>query len=312
MKSIKCVAVIGAGTMGHGIAQIFAQAGKRVVLVEAYPEVLKTAKTKMQQSIEMLLANGFLKTGSLEEILSRVEFAAKTAAAKDADMVIEAIPEKVSLKEILFKELTTICRPDCIFASNTSGIPITNLAGFVQHPERVIGTHFFMPAQLVPLVEIVQTEKTSAEVIETTVELMKSIGKLPVRVKKDVPGFIGNRLQQALAREAMSLVQKGIAAAEDIDTVVKSSLAIRMIFTGPMEQRDLNGLDTHMFVNEYLYPELEDAKVPLEIIRSKVAAGELGLKTGKGFCDWSGTTPQEVTNRKNQELIDVLKFLNSR
>ena len=168
-----------------------------------------------------------------------------------------------------------------------------------------------MPAHLIPLVEVIQTDKTDESVIEQTMALMQAVGKQPVRVRKDVPGFIGNRLQHALAREALSLLEKGVASAEDIDTVVKTSLAVRLVFTGPIEQRDFNGLDTHLSVAEYLYPDLEDTKTPLAILSDKVTAGHLGLKSGRGFYNWEGQSAIEVNNRKNQNLINVLKLLDS-
>jgi len=158
-------------------------------------------------------------------------------------------------------------------------------------------------------VEVVKSDYTSDEVAQVTLKLLEKAGKVSVLCKKDVPGFIGNRMQHALAREAMSLAQNGVASAEDIDTVVKTSLAIRLVFTGPLEQRDLNGLDTHISVNEYLYPSLEDAKQPLEILRAKVAAGQFGLKTGQGFYDWEGKTSLEVNEEKNLALINLLKYL---
>lgn len=309
MKVINNVVVVGAGIMGQGIAQIFAQGGKKTILIDSHEEVLKVAPDKIKKNVELLVANGLLKTGFLDEIFGFIEFTSDMNRAKDADIIIEAIPEKFVLKERLFKDLENICRSDTILATNTSGIPITKLASVIRHSERVIGTHFYMPAQLIPLVEIIQTEQTNEELIQQTVDLMTAVGKKPVRVRKDVPGFIGNRLQHAIAREAMSLIQKGVATQEDIDTVVKSSLAIRFVLTGPIEQRDFNGLDTHLSIAEYLYSDLEDAKEPLAILRKRVEAGDLGLKTGRGFYDWTEKNLDEVIAYKNQELIDLIKFM---
>ena len=166
-----------------------------------------------------------------------------------------------------------------------------------------------MPAHLIPLVEVIQTEHTSEPVIEETMNFLTTLGKTPVRVRKDIPGFIGNRLQHALAREAMSLLGQGVASAEDIDAVVKTSLALRLVFTGPVEQRDFNGLDIHLSIAEYLYPDLENTTEPLEILKSKVAANELGIKTGKGFYDWRDKNIPEIQAKKNQELINLLKII---
>lgn len=310
--SLDKIAVIGAGIMGHGIAQVCAQGGKQVTLVDVSPQVLENARQKIREGLRLLVDNGLAAAGDEVAALGRISFSADLAAGvKDADIVIEAIPEKIQLKKKLFAQLEAACGPKTIFASNTSGIPINKLAALTRRPDRVIGAHFYMPAHLVPLVEVIQGDATAEDVIVRTMELLTEIGKRPVRVRKDVPGFIGNRLQHALAREAMSLVEKGVATAEDIDTVVKTSLAIRLVFTGPLEQRDFNGLDTHMSIAEYLYPDLEDAKSPLAILRDKVTAGSLGLKTGEGFYDWRGQSAPAVINTKNQQLIDLLKFLAS-
>lgn len=312
MKTIDRVAIVGAGIMGHGIAQACAQGNKNVVLIDPYRQALENARVKITENIELLMNNGLLKTGSNAEILDRIKFSTEVENAKNADIVIEAIPEKFSLKQELFEKLSEVCHTECILASNTSGTPITKIADITKYPGRVLGTHFFQPAHLIPLVEIIQTAHTDEDVIASTVHFITSIGKKPACVKKDIPGFVANRLQHALAREAMSLVQKRIVTEEDLDTIVKESFALRMIFTGPIEQRDMNGLDTHIFVNEYLYKDLEDAKEPLAIIKAKIAEGALGVKAGKGFYDWSGQSAIEVYSNKNKELVDLLKFLHQR
>lgn len=311
MVPIQTVAVVGAGIMGHGIAQVCAQGGKKVILIDSFPEAMETAKTKIAKNVQLLQDNNLLSVRSVDDVMSNIEFTTDLNRAADAQMVVEAIPEKFDLKKDLFQKLEQICSPETILATNTSGIPITKIAAVTQYPARVIGMHFYMPAHLIPLVEVIQTDRTDESVIEQTMALMQAIGKQPVRVRKDVPGFIGNRLQHALAREAMSLVEKGVASPEDIDTVMKTSLAVRLVFTGPIEQRDFNGLDTHLSVAEYLYPDLEDTKIPLAILRDKVAAGHLGLKSGRGFFNWEGQSAIEVNNRKNQNLISVLKLLDS-
>lgn len=303
------VAVVGAGTMGHGIAQVCAQTGRCVTLIDVNQKVLQDAQEKIQASVELMVINGLLPRVAADGLPDRIIFATDLAEAKHADIVFEAIPERVNLKKDLFAQLDIICSEKTIFASNTSGLPVNLLAGFSIHPERVVGTHFYMPAQLIPLVEVIQGEKTDKQLLDKVLAFLSSAGKKPVHVKYDIPGFIGNRLQHAIAREAMSLVEKGVATVEDIDTVVKSSLALRMVFSGPLEQRDLNGLDTHLSITEYLYRDLEDSKEPLAILKDKVALGQLGLKSGKGFYDWSGKPAGGVSARKNQQLIDLLKLL---
>ena len=305
---IRSVAIVGAGTMGNGIAQVCAQGGLDVRLIDPVAAALSKAEDNMVRNIQKLIDNGLL-TASVTDVMERVIFSEDLDAAAAVDLVIEAIPEKFQLKQQLFQKLEQLCKPQAILASNTSGIPITRIANTIRTPERVIGTHFYMPAHLIPLVEVIQTEHTSEPVIEETMNFLTRMGKTPVRVRKDIPGFIGNRLQHALAREAMSLLEQGVASAEDIDLVVKASLALRLVFTGPVEQRDFNGLDIHLAIAEYLYPELENTTEPLEILKNKVAANELGIKTGKGFYDWRDKNIPEIQAQKNQELINLLKII---
>lgn len=308
-REIRQVAVIGAGIMGHGIAQVCAQAGKKVVLIDSSPQVIGSARERVQNSLEMLSRNGFVSAAQADDALRNLSVTTQLEQAGSADVVFEAVPEKIEFKRSLFEQLDGLCGPDTVFASNTSAIPITRLAKFSHHPERVIGTHFYNPAQLIPLVEVITTEQTSPAVAERMMDFLVAAGKKPVHVTKDIPGFIGNRLQTAIAREAISLVQKGVATAEGVDAIVKNSIALRMLFSGPLEQRDLNGLDTHIAITQTLYPDLEDAKEPLPLLREKVAKGNLGLKTGEGFYDWKDKDAAEVTQRKSQQLVDLLKFL---
>ena len=305
---IRSVAIVGAGTMGNGIAQVCAQGGLDVRLIDPVAAALSKAEANMVRNIQKLIDNGLL-TASVTDVMARVIFSENIDAVASVDMVIEAIPEKFQLKQQLFQQLEQICGPRAILASNTSGIPITRIANTIRTPERVIGTHFYMPAHLIPLVEVIQTEHTNEPVIEETMNFLTRMGKTPVRVRKDIPGFIGNRLQHALAREAMSLLEQGVASAEDIDAVVKTSLALRLVFTGPVEQRDFNGLDIHLSIAEYLYPDLENTTEPLEILKNKVAANELGIKTGKGFYDWQDKKIPDIQAKKNQELINLLKII---
>jgi len=310
MNQFTRAAVIGSGIMGHGIALVCARGGISVTLYDISADALKNAETKLRQSMQQLVDNGMAESCDLEAVLARIVYSTDMAeAVRDAAIVFEAVPEKLPLKESVYAQLEAVCAPETIFASNTSGIPINTLASLTKRPEQFVGTHFFMPAHLIPLVEVIQADATREDVIETVMAFLSGAGKTPVRVRKDIPGFIANRLQHALAREAMSLVQKGIASAEDVDAVVKTSLAVRLLFTGPIEQRDFNGLDTHMSIAEYLYKDLEDSKTPLALLADRVAAGDLGIKTGKGFFDWRDKDIAAVNAGKNQNLIAVLKLM---
>lgn len=303
------IIVIGSGTMGNGIAQTFAQAGNDVILNDLSEEILEKALDNIRVQLALSVKNSLLTEIEAEAVGKKIRLLTDISFdVKDADLVIEAIPEKLELKEILFNKLEEICSEKTIFATNTSGISINLLAQKVIRKDRLVGTHFFMPAHLIPLVEVICGDQTSEATIEKVMALLKDAGKSPVRVR-DIPGFIANRLQHALAREAMSLVQKGIATSEGVDEVVKTSLAPRLLFTGPLEQRDFNGLDIHLAIASYLYKDLEDTHVPLKILSDKVEEGKLGVKTGEGFYDWSDEVKEDILAEKNQDLIDVLLFL---
>lgn len=289
------LAVIGAGNMGNAIASLFASQGWQVLLIDP-------SQAARDKSRERLLQT--LPPGS-----DALSWEANIQAAKDATLVIEAVPEVLSLKQSVFQQLEDCCNPETLIATNTSGISINQLAAGLKHPQRFIGTHFFTPADVIPLVEVIACEHTLPQHSANIMDLLRSVGKLPVLVRKDVPGFIGNRLQHALAREAMSLLEKGVASAEDIDTVAKWALGIRLAITGPLEQRDINGLDVHHAITEYLYPDLENRQTPCKLLSDKVAQGHLGVKSGQGFYDWRGSEQRAALREKDATLSALVKLL---
>ena len=221
--------------------------------------------------------------------------------------VVEAAPEKLTLKQQIFADLEANVAADTILASNSSAIQSTEIGRHLKHRERVVGTHFWNPPHLVPLVEVIQTEKTSDAVIARTMELLRSVGLKPVHVRKDIPGFIGNRLQHALKREAIAMVAEGICDAETIDDVVKSGFGARMAVLGPMEQSDLVGLDLTLDIHEALIQHLDRTAGPHPYLRSKVAEGKLGMKTGEGFRHWTPQQADEVRERLRRFLADRAK-----
>jgi 3-hydroxybutyryl-CoA dehydrogenase len=308
---IKRIAVVGAGIMGHGIAQILAQAGFRVSLTGS-TTAIETARGRIESSLEMLLKGGLIAEAQAASVKTNLTFAGGLdEAVTGADLIFESVPEKVEIKRQMFGRLDLLAKPEAIFASNTSAIPITTLAGFSRRPERVIGTHFWNPPQLIPLVEVITTEHTSEGILEAVMQCLTAAGKKPVHVRRDVPGFLGNRLQHAMMREAMHMVEDGVASIEDIDAVLKNSFALRLLFSGLFEQRDLNGLDTQLGTEGSIFPDLSNMEEPPPLLRDKVAAGELGLKTGKGYYNWTNQNRAEIVQRKNQQLVSLLKFLQS-
>ena len=277
------IAVIGAGLMGHGIAQVFAVAGHDVTITDSVAASLDSAKAR--------IAAGLKDLGDDPRAVERVTPHRDLAAAvRDADYVVEAVSENLPLKQKLFAEIETHVRPDTILASNTSVIPITDIMGGLKQRERALGTHWWNPPTLVPLVEVIGTQWTSPQAIDFTMKLHADAGKKPAHVKKDVPGFIGNRLQHALWREAVSLVERGICDAETVDTVIKAAFGRRLAVLGPLENADLVGTDLTLAIHQTVLPDIEHRPGPSPYLEKLVADGKLGFKSGEGFRKW---TPEQ-------------------
>jgi len=274
------VLIVGAGFMGSGIAQVCAQAGYQVALMDIQPEVTERALKNIGWSVEKLVAKGVLKESS-QQILARISPEKNLSSAVQADWVIEAALEEEQLKRGIFQELDRTCRPETILATNTSSIPITRLAANTTRPERVLGLHFFGPVPLMRLVEVVKGEQTSPQVFERGVAFVQSLGKTPLRVQRDVPGFVMNRIFSAAFREAVELVEQGITTPEDIDAGMRLGYGWS---AGPFEIADLAGLDTVARVGQSLRALGENhlAHSP-GLIERMVAEGNLGRKVGKGF-----------------------------
>jgi 3-hydroxybutyryl-CoA dehydrogenase len=303
MSHSEHIAIIGAGLMGHGIAQIFASQGHRVSLVDVNDEVLVTALENIRANLALMAQSGIGSPEKIESALGRIKTTRELEeATTDAQFVIEAVTENVEIKQRLFQEMDSICSPESILATNTSVISITEIAKKAQKRHRIVGTHFWNPPYLIPLVEVIKGEETSLEVVDRTMDLLRSVGKHPVKVKKDVPGFVGNRLQHALWREAISIVDKGIADPETVDEVIKNGFGIRLPVLGPIENADMVGLDLTMAIHDYILKHLESSPEPAPLLRQKVKKGELGFKTGQGFQKWS----MEEVERSRKRLIEYL------
>src|SRR5487761_1944879 len=274
------IAVIGAGLMGHGIAQVFALAGHDVTIYDSVMASLDSAKARILTNLKDL--------GDNQKAVERVTPVPHLAnAVREADYVVEAVLEDLPLKQKLFAEIEKHVRPDTILASNTSVIPITKIMKGLKRRERALGTHWWNPPFLVPLVEVIETQWTAPETVAWTMELHRAAGKKPAHVKKDVPGFIGNRLQHALWREAISLVENGICDAETVDTVVKASFGRRLAVLGPLENADMVGTDLTLAIHETVIADLDRTPGPSPYLRELVAAGKLGMKSGEGFQRWN-------------------------
>ena len=274
------IAVVGAGLMGHGIAQVFALAGHDVSIYDSVAASLDSAKARILTNLKDL--------GDDPKAVERVTPQADLAAAvREADYVVEAVSEDLPLKQRLFVEIERHVRGDTILASNTSVIPITAIMQGLARRERALGTHWWNPPFLVPLVEVIETQWTSPEVVAWTMKLHGDAGKTPAHVKKDVPGFIGNRLQHALWREAIALVEQGICDAETVDAVVKASFGRRLPVLGPLENADLVGTDLTLAIHNTVLPAIDSRPEPSPYLQKLVADKKLGFKSGEGFRRWS-------------------------
>jgi 3-hydroxybutyryl-CoA dehydrogenase len=289
------IAVIGAGLMGHGIAQVFALGGHDVTIYDAVAASLDSAKSRILTNLKDL--------GEDQGAVERVTPVAKLAdAVRDADYVVEAVLEDLPLKQKLFGEIEPHVRPDTILASNTSVIPITAIMGGLKNRQRAVGTHWWNPPFLVPLVEVIGTEWTAQNTIDWTIKLHADAGKTPVHVKKDVPGFVGNRLQHALWRECVALVQNGICDAETVDTVIKASFGRRLAVLGPLENADLVGTDLTLAIHKTVLPDLDRTAGPSPYLEKLVADGKLGMKSGEGFRRWTKEQQAALRARVLQHL----------
>jgi 3-hydroxybutyryl-CoA dehydrogenase len=291
------IGIVGGGLMGHGIAYLLAVAGHRVGVFEPAADIRASMPQRLRAIADLL--------GESEVPLSRIVAHDALAPAVDgASFVFEAAPEKLPLKQKIFAELEGLVASDAILASNSSAIPSTEIGRNLKHRARVIGTHFWNPPHLVPLVEVIQNEKTADDVVQVTIALLRHAGKVPVHVRRDVPGFVGNRLQHAMKREAIALVAAGVCDAETIDTVVKEGFGARTAVLGPMEQSDLVGTNLTLDIAEVLYAHLDRTPEPHPYLRRLVEAGKLGMKTGEGLRKWPPGEADAVRQRLSRFLAD--------
>ena len=289
------IAVVGAGLMGHGIAQVFALAGHEVTITDAVVASLDTATSRIAANLREL--------GENESAVERVQPCIHLAdAVRNADYVVEAVSEDLPLKQRLFAEIERHARADSILASNTSVIPITAIMGGLKHRERALGTHWWNPPFLVPLVEVIETRWTSPQAIAFAMALHEAAGKKPAHVKKDVPGFIGNRLQHALWREAIALVEQGICDAETVDEVIKASFGRRLAVLGPLANADLVGTDLTLAIHNIVLPAIDSRPGPSPYLQRLVAEDKLGFKSGEGFRKWSADEQKALRSKVLQHL----------
>jgi len=297
------VAVVGGGTMGRDIAATFANAGAQAHIVETFPQARAVIGERIGQTFDKLGADAAARARyTVHDSLAGVPWPA-------IDIVIEAVPEQLELKRTLFRELETLARRDTPLCSNSSAIGISKIGEGLASRDRMLNTHYFMPAHLVPAVEVVSSEATDPKVADHVCAMLRATGRVPVRVKRDIPGFLANRLQHALSREAFWLMEQGFCEAEDIDAAVRFGFGFRYIAAGPCLQRDHAGLEVHAAAGAEMYPHFNNSPDVSSALTDRVAANKLGMKTGEGFYQWTPETIAAERTRYEKTLAAAFQII---
>ncbi len=306
---VRAVGVVGSGTMGPGVAQTFAEGGYPVVLYNYSEEGLERGSTLIVSNQETLIAEGFLTRDAADSAVARIRMTTDFEALTETQYITENIPEDLELKREMFARLDALCDGDTVLATNTSGLSITDIAArATRHPERICGNHWWNPPHIVPLVEVIKGDRTSPETCEVSMALLRRAGKRPVLCRKDVKGFIANRLQHACTREAAWMYANGVASAKDIDEAMKAGYGFRTPIIGPFQTMDYNGIDIFHAVTSYMFAELSDARTRPAFLEEMVAQGRIGLKVGRGFYDYSGSDATELVRKRDRGLLRMLRL----
>lgn len=306
---MKQISIIGAGTMGHSIALTVAWRNLSTTIYAMDEKEVERATASIQQKVDTLVHSALLSEDDSIQLLRNIRFTTSLIdCIQGTDFIIEAVPEKLAIKKELYQLVEAFIQPHIPIASNTSGIPTSSLSADMLYPDRFIITHFWNPAHLIPLVEVVPGKETSEKTVEQTMDLLKQLGKKAILVRKEVPGFIGNRLQFALFREAQYLMSEGVASKEDIDLAVTHSIGRRLPMTGPLMSADFTGLDVVHAISEYLYEDLCSETKPGATMTQLIETYQLGVKSGQGFYTWDEDGLNEINKRREQLLIEFLKL----
>jgi len=305
---VRKVAVIGAGIMGHGIAQSLATAGYEVTVTDTSAAALNSVSTRVERNMAAFIDAGLLAAGDVPVILGRIRTASSLEeAAADSDVVIEAATENQDLKRRLFNRLDAACPERTILTSNSSSLLISEFASETKRQDRCILTHWMNPPHIVPAVEVIPGRFTSQETIEVVTRMLRKAGKLPVRVQKEIPGYLVNRIQMAMFREIWSLWSQGVASAEDLDLAVRGSFGFRLPSVGPLLANDLAGNETTCTIARRLLPVIDSSPEPAAAFREMVERGDFGLKTGRGFYDHTPEEWQAIIDKRDCDLLRQLK-----
>jgi 5-formyl-3-hydroxy-2-methylpyridine 4-carboxylate dehydrogenase len=309
-RDIRKVAVVGAGTMGPGMAATFARNGFDTALYDVKPEQLDKAKGAVDFVYTILTGGGFMTSDDADAGRARITFTTDlTEALNGADFVVETVPERKDLKQQVFQEIEALVGDAVILATNTSGIPITDIASVTRVPGRVVGMHWSNPPHLIPVIEVIRGQETTDETAQATVEVVEKIGMVPAIVDRDVAGFVENRILYAIMREALHLLDEGVASAEAIDTITKWGIGYKLAVIGPLELLDMAGLDIYSSVANYLNKDLNASPGVSQTVTDKVAAGKLGIKTQGGLFDYTPEKIQQLQQQRGRKLVATRKAL---
>lgn len=309
-QEISTVAVIGAGTMGVGIAGEFARAGCDVRLVDLSDQLLRRGLKMLRGAHKALAEANLLSAQKAKTVLKRITpLTCLETACDQVQLLVEAVSEDIAVKQEMFHRFDKLCPKRAVLASNTSGLSITKIALATKRPKLVAGMHFWNPPHIIPLVEVTKGKKTSEATAKLLMEICHRIGKRPILVRRDVPGFVGNRLQFAVLREALHILSQGVASAEDIDAAMTAGPGLRYGLLGPLRTADLGGLDVFLAISKYLFPELSTENSPPALMAELVKKGKLGAKTAGGFYNYSKAELSKTITQRDRVLLGFLKVL---
>ncbi|MHA1974178.1 MAG: 3-hydroxyacyl-CoA dehydrogenase family protein [Candidatus Hodarchaeales archaeon] len=312
LSDIKKIGIIGAGVMGPGIAEVFSIFGVNnfeIVIYDIDPRALDTTILKLDNDFKKVGSTGIFDEEQLKRAKESIKLTDNMEDIVDAQLIIEAIPEKIGLKKQVFSQLEGKIPASTIITTNSSGLSITEIASVLKNPERCIGTHFMNPPILMPLVEVIKGKKTSDETTSLVMDLLKAVNKKPVLVKKDLPGYVHNRLQAALFREIMYLLDQEVISVEDLEMTVRYGLGLRLPIMRVFEMVDMMGLDTIKNVLSYLYPTLDKSEKPPAFLQEMIEEGKLGIKSKRGFHDYSDIDLQALLNEKQRAIFQILMMM---